>query len=180
MLRFMGWQRVRHDWATELNWTELIHVYIYMEKAMATHSSILAWRIPWTEEPGGLLSMGSHRVGHDWSDLAAYIISYIYEISQEKMLVFTTPVSRYNMSKISKIRQCLNHSKKRVFSSTGDDFSLLWMFYLSLPLCSWLFIIQIRQTSLRTLLPICSTNSHLGTMSNFFDFSPNCKENCFK
>ena len=32
---------------------------------VATHSSILAWRIPWTEEPGGLLSMGSHRVGHD-------------------------------------------------------------------------------------------------------------------
>ena len=36
-----------------------------VEKAMATHSSFLAWRIPWTEEPGGLPSMGSHRVGHD-------------------------------------------------------------------------------------------------------------------
>ena len=38
---------------------------------MATHSSILAWRIPGTEEPGGLLSMGLHRVGQNWSDLAA-------------------------------------------------------------------------------------------------------------
>ena len=38
---------------------------------MATHSSVLAWRIPGTGEPGGLQSMGSHRVGHDWSDLAA-------------------------------------------------------------------------------------------------------------
>ena len=38
---------------------------------MATHSSILAWRIPGTEEPGGLPSMGSHRVGHDCCDLAA-------------------------------------------------------------------------------------------------------------
>ena len=38
---------------------------------MATHSNVLAWRIPETEEPSGLLSMGSHRVGHDWSDLAA-------------------------------------------------------------------------------------------------------------
>ena len=38
---------------------------------MATHTSILAWRIPGTEEPSGLLSMGSHRVGQDWSDLAA-------------------------------------------------------------------------------------------------------------
>ena len=36
-----------------------------LEEGMATHSSILAWRIPWTEEPGGLQSMGSHRVGHD-------------------------------------------------------------------------------------------------------------------
>ena len=42
-----------------------------MEKEMATHSSVLAWRIPGTGEPGGLPSMGSHRVGHDWSDLAA-------------------------------------------------------------------------------------------------------------
>ena len=42
-----------------------------LEKEMATHSSILAWRIPGTGEPGRLPSMGSHRVGHDWSDLAA-------------------------------------------------------------------------------------------------------------
>ena len=41
-----------------------------LEKEMATHSNVLAWRIPGTGEPGGLLSMGSHRVGHDWSDLA--------------------------------------------------------------------------------------------------------------
>ena len=42
-----------------------------LEKELATHSSVLAWRIPGTGEPGGLPSMGSHRVGHDWSDLAA-------------------------------------------------------------------------------------------------------------
>ena len=42
-----------------------VNIYIYM-KAMATHSSILAWKIPWTEEPGGLQSMGSLRVGHNW------------------------------------------------------------------------------------------------------------------
>ena len=40
------------------------------EKEMANHSSILAWRILWTEEPSGLLSIGSQRVRHDWSDLA--------------------------------------------------------------------------------------------------------------
>ena len=37
----------------------------FLEKEMATHSSILAWKIPWTEEPGGLQSMGSQRVGHN-------------------------------------------------------------------------------------------------------------------
>ena len=42
-----------------------------LEKEMATHSSVLAWRIPWTEKPGRLQPMGLHRVGHDWSDLAA-------------------------------------------------------------------------------------------------------------
>ena len=42
---------------------------------MATHSSILAWRIPGTGEPGGLPSMGSHRVGHDRSDLAAAAVA---------------------------------------------------------------------------------------------------------
>ena len=42
-----------------------------LEKAMATHSITLAWKTPRTEEPDGLLSMRSHRVGHDWSDLAA-------------------------------------------------------------------------------------------------------------
>ena len=79
----------------QLNWTELIHTYIYLVALVvknlpanagdlrgaglipgsgrrpgggtATHSDILAWRIPWTEEPGGLRSMGLQRVGHDWT-----------------------------------------------------------------------------------------------------------------
>ena len=46
-----------------------------LEKEMTTHSSVLAWRIPGTGEPGGLPSMGSHRVGHDWSDLAYYVFN---------------------------------------------------------------------------------------------------------
>ena len=41
---------------------------------MATHSSVLAWRVPGTGEPDGLPSMGSHRVGHDWSDLEAVAV----------------------------------------------------------------------------------------------------------
>ena len=45
-----------------------------LEKEMATHSSILAWRIPWMGEPGGLPSTGSHRVRHHWSDLVVVVV----------------------------------------------------------------------------------------------------------
>ena len=50
-----------------------------LEKEMATHSSVLAWRIPGTGEPGRLSSMGSHRIGHDWSDLAAIAAAAVIE-----------------------------------------------------------------------------------------------------
>ena len=50
---------VQKAWIRSLGWEDPL------EKEMATHSSILAWRIPWTEEPGGLQSMGSQGVGHN-------------------------------------------------------------------------------------------------------------------
>ena len=50
---------MQEAWVRSLGWEDLL------EKEMATHSSILAWKIPWTEEPVGLQSMGSQRVGHD-------------------------------------------------------------------------------------------------------------------
>ena len=55
-------------WGTE--WIKCTQFHA-LEKEMATHSSVLTWRIPGTGEPGGLQSMGSHRVGHDWSDSVA-------------------------------------------------------------------------------------------------------------
>ena len=55
-------------WLSDFTFTFHFHA---LEKEMATHSSVLAWRIPGTGEPGGLLYMESYRVGHDWSDLAA-------------------------------------------------------------------------------------------------------------
>ena len=61
-----------------VHWVDKRNLYGISEKEMATHSSILAWRILWTEEPGGLLPMGSHRVGHDWSDLAC-----VYALEKE-------------------------------------------------------------------------------------------------
>ena len=92
-LQSMGLHRVGHDWACTLcvsagfpgspvgrepacnagdaGVLDLIPGSgISWEKGVATHSSILAWRIPWTEEPGGRRSVGSHRVRHDWSDRA--------------------------------------------------------------------------------------------------------------
>ena len=69
-----GWWAAVHEvtnsWVRLGDFTFTFHFHA-LEKEMATHSSVLAWRIPGTEEPGGLPSMGSHRVGHDWSDLAA-------------------------------------------------------------------------------------------------------------
>ena len=93
-LQSMGSQRVRHDSVTEqqqhsLFWASQVAQWVKnmpagqetqetrvrslgrkdsLEKYMATHSSILAWRIPWTVEPGGLQSTGLQRVGHNWSD----------------------------------------------------------------------------------------------------------------
>ena len=59
----VGWSPWGHE---ELDTTERLHFHFHaLEKEMATHSSVLAWRIPGTGQPGGLSSMGSHRVGHD-------------------------------------------------------------------------------------------------------------------
>ena len=55
-------------WLSDFTFTFHFHA---LEKEMATHCSVLAWRIPGTGEPGGLPNMGSHTVGHDWSDSAA-------------------------------------------------------------------------------------------------------------
>ena len=63
------WVATSRAWLSDFTFTFPFHA---LEKEMATHSSVLAWRIPGTGEPGGPSSMGSHRVGHDWSDLAAH------------------------------------------------------------------------------------------------------------
>ena len=58
-------QMVENLLETQETWVRSLGQEDPLEKDMATHSSILAWRIPWTEEPGGLQSMGSQREGHD-------------------------------------------------------------------------------------------------------------------
>ena len=61
----------------------------WVRKIMATHSSILAWRIPWTEEPGGLQSMGSHRVGYRVQPIAAAL--HFPSLVQCAMCSFSNP-----------------------------------------------------------------------------------------
>ena len=75
-----AWEAAIHEVAksrTRLSdFTYTFHFHA-LEKEMAAHSSILAWRIPGMVEPGGLPSMGSHRVGHYWSNLAAAAEEYL-------------------------------------------------------------------------------------------------------
>ena len=85
-LQSMGLQRVGHNWVTSLSlwasrvaqrlkrlppmretWARSLGWEDLLEKEMVTHSSILAWRVPWTEEPGRLQSTGSQKVGHNWA-----------------------------------------------------------------------------------------------------------------
>ena len=53
------------DFWLDIDNISILNIFSVLEKEIATHSGILAWRIPWTEEPGGLPSMGSHRVGYN-------------------------------------------------------------------------------------------------------------------
>ena len=79
---------VSKSWTRLSNFTFTFHFHA-LEKEMATHSSVLARRIPGTGEPGGLPSMGSHRVGHDWRDLApaaaAAVLSYTVSVENSSI-----------------------------------------------------------------------------------------------
>ena len=68
--RWAAIHEVAKSWTSLSDFTFTFHFHA-LEKEVATHSSVLAWRIPGIREPGGLPPTGSHRVGHDWSDLAA-------------------------------------------------------------------------------------------------------------
>ena len=86
-------------WLSDFTFTFHFHA---LERAMATHSSVLAWRIPGTGEPGGLQSMGSHRVGHDWSDLAA--AGYVSEFCN--ILVIITSDGIQNSAAAKSLQSC--------------------------------------------------------------------------
>ena len=70
-----------------------------LEEGIATHSSILAWRIPWTEEPGGLQSKGSQRVKHNWSDSGRAHILHMYVWSRLLRVPWTARSSNQSILK---------------------------------------------------------------------------------
>ena len=72
---------MRETWVRSLGWEDLL------EKEMAPHSSILAWKIPWTEEPGRLQYMGSQRVRHDCSTSLSMSMSWKWMVLVEKPCV---------------------------------------------------------------------------------------------
>ena len=77
---------MKERWIQSLGWEDSL------EKGIATHSSILAWRIPWTEEPGGLVSMGSQRVRHNWAtntftSSVCFLLESFYSESESSSVV---------------------------------------------------------------------------------------------
>ena len=95
------------------DFTFTFHFYA-LEKEMATHSSSLAWRIPGTGEPGGLPSMGLHRVRHDWSDLASWLWSVSVQ-SFNCVWLFVTPWTAAHQASLS----ITNWSLLRLLSILG-------------------------------------------------------------
>ena len=93
-------------WLSDFTFTFHLHAW---EKEMATHSSVLAWRIPGTGEPGGLPFMGSHRVGHDWSNLAAAAAVPLFSCSLFTILYITLCSILYLISDLTNCHFLLSH-----------------------------------------------------------------------
>ena len=75
-------QRVQRLSAVQETWVQSLGGEDPLEKEMATHSSTLAWKIPWTEEPGRLQPMGSQRVGQDWATSLSFLLSWCSALSR--------------------------------------------------------------------------------------------------
>ena len=104
---------------TRLNdFTSTFH-FPALEKEMAVHSSVLAWRIPGTGEPGGRPSMGSHRVRHDWSDLAA-------AAALKRMVIPCTLVAPLYTETIFHLRQNNQNSKYSLSLENSMDRGAWW------------------------------------------------------
>ena len=121
------------------NFTFTFHFHA-SEKEMATHFSVLAWRIPGTGEPGGLLSMGSHRVGHDWSDLAAAVAAWC--LQQKSLLCFCHCFFFFFLIFLANILQVLrkirvNRQEWPWLLIDEEKKDLKWHWFLPCSICCW-------------------------------------------
>ena len=124
-----------------------------LEKEMATHSSIPDWKIPWTEEPGGLQSMGMQRVGHDWetntwihyanlnkavtkqqtvydSTCMKHLIKFIE--TDSRIGVYQGLVRGKNMGLSNRYRISVSHNEKFLEKDGGNYCIIMWMYLLPL------------------------------------------------
>ena len=121
--------RLQSKGSLESDTTERLHFHFHaLEKEMATHSSVLAWRIPGTGKSGGLPSMGSHRVRHDWSDLAANIINHQGNVNWSHNEISLHTCFEWLLSKRQKTASVGNNLEKREpLSSAGGNVN--WCMY---------------------------------------------------
>ena len=122
-----AWRAAVHGAAKSRTWlsdfTFTFHFHA-LEKEMTTHSSVLAWRIPGTAESGGLLSVGLHRVGHDWSDLEAaadaeqgiiFLWASVFSSAKwgylKNLVHRIRGISRWVVAKSLQRAQCLKHGQ---------------------------------------------------------------------
>ena len=174
----MGSHRVRHDWsdltaaaagARSRTWLSDFTFTFYfhaLEKEMATHSSVLAWRIPGMGEPGGLLSMGSHRVGYDWSDLAAAAAPTDDTVPWLLKVLSLAGGSGTVQGPLWTLGTVTSHLSGRFFSPDPSGFfigmpwSALINKYINGPLCR---LLRLKQSGPRTLALLLSSDSQFNS-----------------
>ena len=131
-----AWWAAVHGVAKSRTWLSgfpLTFHFHALEKEMATHSSVLAWRIPGMGEPGGPPSMGSHGVGHDWSDLAAAAAAcYITHHPIWWWLGEAVPIVVGYVSDSVTMISLHTNGKKNFFSLCKDFFSIVCLVSKSL------------------------------------------------
>ena len=114
---------VAKSWTRLSDFTFTFHFHA-SEEEMATHSSVLAWRIPGMTGPGGLLSTGSHRVGHDWSDLAAAAALILSYINHQLLLLLSYVFSKKEKRHLQFIGELYTHGSKKSRLKPGVIFCM--------------------------------------------------------